>query len=708
MKKLLMTLSFIATATLAMAVPAQRGIWKTVRLADGREVRVELKGDEFGHYWQAADGTGYVKKQGTEVYEIANKTMIAEKAMELRKEANTKRMLAKAGQGQMKATIGGDHPAYTGTKKGLIILVEFADTKFKPGHDQALYDRIANEEGFTSNDGFVGSVKDYFRDQSEGQFTLDFDVVGPMTMPKGYAYYGANGYNGAIDLNVRSMVVEACQQADSQVNFADYDWDGDGAVDQVFILYAGRGEATGGDENTIWPHESQLGYGIKLDGVVINTYACSNEMRSDTQPEGIGVICHEFSHCMGLPDMYDTQYGGNFGMGVWDIMDSGSHLDNGFTPPSYTSYERMYCGWKQPIEITGDTVITDMKAIGEGGDTYIMYNQGNKNEYYLFENRQQTGWDSELYGSGLLVLHVDFNKSVWSYNMVNCTTNAYINDHQRCTIIHADNKDGSTSAADFAGDPFPYGSVNCITATTTPSTMLYNKNTDGTYYMDKSILNIARHNNGTVSFEVKKNENQDINKPDEAIFYESFSMCSGVGGNDNIWSGENVGNNSFIPDNTGWTTTVMAGADKCALFGNSSRNGEVTTPEFEIDGETTLMFKAAPWTGDGTTIVLSVSGGNAKKEKTSFRLEQNQWNDCNTIITGSGKIKLTFRSIRRRFFLDEVLVTSTDINGIEDIKTTATEYRNGHIYTIDGRYMGTDINKVGKGIYIVDGHKFVK
>lgn len=103
--------------------------------------------------------------------------MIAEKAMELRKEANTKRMLAKAGQGQMKATIGGDHPAYTGTKKGLIILVEFADTKFKPGHDQALYDRIANEEGFTSNDGFVGSVKDYFRDQSEGQFTLDFDVV---------------------------------------------------------------------------------------------------------------------------------------------------------------------------------------------------------------------------------------------------------------------------------------------------------------------------------------------------------------------------------------------------------------------------------------------------------------------------------------------------------------------------------------------------
>ena len=113
-------------------------------------------------------------------------------------------------------------------------------------------------------------------------------------------------------------------------------------------------------------------------------------------------------------------------------------------------------------------------------------------------------------------------------------------------------------------------------------------------------------------------------------------MCSGAGGNDNIWSGENVGNNSFIPDNTGWTTTVMAGADKCALFGNSSRNGEVTTPEFEIDGETTLMFKAAPWTGDGTTIVLSVSDGNAKLAKTSFRLEQNQWNDCNTIITGCG------------------------------------------------------------------------
>ncbi len=701
-------MSFLAVSLLMSAVPAKRGIWKTVRLADGTEARVELRGDEFGHYWQAADGTGYTQMAGTDIYERADIAKLGAQAMERRQERNAARMKARSAAGPAKAVIGGEHTPYIGTKKGVIILVEFTDTKFAAGHDQALYNRIANEEGFTSSDGFRGSVRDYFSAQSDGQFTLDFDVVGPYTMPQGYAYYGTNGPNGAIDLNVRSMITEACNQANKDVNFADYDWDGDGLVDQVFVLYAGRGEADGGNANTIWPHESQLYRPLSFDGVSVSTYACSNELRSDTQINGIGTICHEFSHCMGLPDFYDTQYGGNFGMGPWDPMSSGSYLEESFCPAGYTSYERMYCGWKQPTVITGDTTITGMKGLSEGGETFIMYNDGHKDEYYLFENRTKTGWDSALYGSGMLVLHVDFRSYIWSSNMVNVTTNEYINDHQRCTIIHADNKDGDNSMGDLAGDPFPYGAVNMLTKTTEPSTKLYNANTDGSYFMDKSIMNIIKDADGSISFKVIRNSDIGGNKPEGTIFYESFDICSAQGGNDGLWSGSGVGSGSFVPDNAGWTSANKFGGYQCARFGSNVQNGNTTTPEFEIDGETELTFKAAAWPGDGTALQLSVTGGDATMSTTTFKLEQGQWGDYTTTISGKGKVKVTFKAARRRFYLDEVTAKPANDTAIGCIKAATAEAGEGKIYTIDGRFAGTDMERLGKGIYIVNGKKIVK
>lgn len=708
MKRFFISLSFLAVSLIISAVPAKKGIWKTVRLADGTEVRVELKGDEFGHYWQAADGTGYTKTAGTDTYERADIAKLGAQAMERRQQRNAARMKARGTDGPMKAVIGGEHTPYIGTKKGIIILVQFADTKFADGHDKALYNRIANEEGFTSSDGFRGSVKDYFHAQSNGLFNLDFDVVGPYTMPQGYAYYGMNGSSGNIDVNIRTMISEACRQADMDANFADYDWDGDGFVDQVFVLYAGRGEADGGNENTIWPHESQLYYPLTLDGVKVSTYACSNELRSDTEINGLGTICHEFSHCMGLPDFYDTQYGGNFGMGPWDLMSSGSYLDNSFCPAGYTSYERMYCGWKQPTVITKDTVITGMKGLSEDGETFIMYNDAHKDEYYLFENRTNTGWDSALYGSGMLVTHVDFRSYLWSSNIVNVTTNEFLNDHQRCTIIHADNKDGASSSTDLAGDPFPYGSVNAITKTTIPGTMLYNANTDGSYFMDKSILNITKADDGSISFDVKSNSAIETEKPEGALFYESFNICSAQGGNDGQWSGTGIGSGAFVPDNLGWTSANKFGGDKCARFGSNVQNGNVTTPEFEIDGETELTFKAAAWPGDGTALVLSVTSGDATLSTASFKLEQGQWGEYSTTINGKGKVKITFKAARRRFYLDEILAKPADNTGIGCVKTTTADGKEGKIYTIDGRFAGTDMESLGKGIYIVNGRKVVK
>ena len=360
---------------------------------------------------------------------------------------------------------------------------------FKENNNNALFQRIANEKDFSNGD-FKGSMYDYFYAQSEGKFELTFDVVGPVTVSNTQSYYGSNDSYGN-DKHPAEMVIEALKLVDSQVNFADYDWDGDGEVDQVYVVYAGKGEADGGASTTIWPHEWELsaaayyndGDGAQtLDGVIIDTYACGGELNGSGNIDGIGTMCHEFSHCLGYPDFYDTDYSGGQGMGYWDLMDSGSYNGDGYQPAGYTSYERWMAGWKEPVELTTTTQVANMKALQDGGETYIVYNDGNRNEYFLLENRQFTGWDASLPGEGLLILHVDYSASVWANNKPNDTPS-----HQRMTWIAADNEYQYTtyqgtkyySFSGMANDPFPYGSVNAFNKSTTPAAKFYNKNTDG-------------------------------------------------------------------------------------------------------------------------------------------------------------------------------------------------------------------------------------
>ena len=507
MKKLLSFLYLSMMSLSVNAIPAMSGQWKLLTLKNGATVNAELKGDESCHYWVSEDGAYYIETDSLGFYEVANPFWIQKMADKGRKERTLPR------RATTRAVIGGNHEPYIGTKKGLIILVDFQNKKFRDEHTHALYEDILNKVGFSNNLGFKGSVKDYFLSQSYGQFELDFDVIGPLTMPKTYGYYGANTQNK--DTNPGLMIATACEMADEFVNFKDYDWDGDGEVDQVFVLYAGLGEAAGGDVNTIWPHEwrlegSDYGKTLTLDGVVINTYACGSELiqtgrsESSIMISGIGTICHEFSHCLGLPDMYDTG-GGNYAMANWDIMSSGSYNGNSFSPAAFTSYERMYCGWRQPIVLEKDVMVTNMKAIDEGGDFYIIYNDAAPQEYYLLENRQQTGWDEGLAGSGLLVLHIDFDVELWMYNLVNNTTDfdGY-NKHQRCTVIPADNNFGNT---DVATDVYPYGGKDSLTNNSLPRAELYNLNPDGIHYTSKPITKIKMED-GIISFEFQNKVKQ--------------------------------------------------------------------------------------------------------------------------------------------------------------------------------------------------------
>jgi M6 family metalloprotease-like protein len=524
-----------------LAIPAKRGQWKTITLSDGRQVRVELRGDERAHWWEDSLHQRYIlrgvrneeggvtrgvwSEEGgvrndtetrgvwSEECGVRNDDEIWEKMEESdwRKGNNTRRY-SHSSLHTPHSTIPllMEGPEAPSPRRGLIILVEFQNKQFREENDRVMFNRIANEKGFSER-GFKGCVSDYFRNQSNGMLDLTFDVIGPVTINNDFEYYGKNVGPDNYDAHPDEMIMEACLLVDDEVNFAEYDWNGDGYVEQVVVIYAGQGEANGGGNNTIWPHEwslTEADYGkpLSLDKVRIDTYACSPELSTRTRIDGIGTLCHEFSHCLGLPDMYDEDHK-NYGMGNWDLMDQGSYNSNGFCPAGYTAYEKMYCGWQQPIVLTTDTVVNDMQPISDGGDTYIIYNDAHPNEFYMLENRQRIGWDKNLTGTGLLITHIDYDPDVWYWNTVNSFStyydkyyNEFVNDHERCTIFHAD-ADQSSTISGIIGDAYPFLFNDSLTVNSRPATTLHNRNSAGEKYMQVAIKNIKKNEDKTMSFQ---------------------------------------------------------------------------------------------------------------------------------------------------------------------------------------------------------------
>lgn len=528
MKKLYLMLSMLfAFGAAANAVPAKK-LQKVITLTNGTQVSVELRGDEYLSWWEGTDGTAYRTT-------AADDTVFEAFDLEAQKPAAAARR-ARAEQGRVARLarvknslkgaddkmrgLGGDHITYKGVKKGLVVLVDFKNKKFADGHDLEYYKNVINGKDFSDEEeGYVGSVRDYFLAQSNGQFELDFDVVGPVTMSKNYGYYGNDGAYQK-DEKVYEMIKEACDGIQDKVNLKDYDWDGDGEADQVFFLYAGLGQASGGSAGTVWPHESELRYWpcgvLSYSTGKINTYACANELQPETQGSsryisaGIGTICHEFSHCLGFADMYDTTGSGGYGMSVFDVMDQGSYNGNGFVPCNYTAFERIYAGWVEAIELESPATVKDMKSVSDYGRPFIMYNYKNTNEYFLMENRQNTGWDKGLYGSnGLLIVHVNYVPSRWANNSVNSSAEKI----QCCTVVNADGSRENTQYS-LQGDLYPY-EVKGVTMNdeftdeSEPAAKLYTKNSDNSYALGIPITNIKR-SKGLVSFLVCGGDDKNV------------------------------------------------------------------------------------------------------------------------------------------------------------------------------------------------------
>lgn len=425
----------------------------------------------------------------------------------------------------------------TGKQKVLVILAEFQDVKFN-SKNKAPYNKIdsktyftemLNKKGFDTYGG-TGSARDWFIDNSNGLFEPEFDVYGPVTLPQNVKYYGENDpKNRDNDKRPHQMIIDACKALDGEIDFREYDRDGNGYVDNVYVFYAGYGEAdTEGQENTVWPHSWEIssatapndfvsGNPLELDGVYIDRYACSNETCgivgiSDDgynyvygdRPDGIGTFVHEFSHVMGLPDLYSTEEEYEsykdvpFTPEEFSVMDYGPYNNDGLTPPNYSAYERYALDWMKPEMLASGT--QSLENLADSNRAFIIKTE-REQEFYLVENRQQTGWDKYLPGHGMFVWHVDFDQSVFVNNEVNNTKS-----HQYVDLVEADNIQDYPTGEDYwgyyiypestrTGDPFPGTKrVKSFGYNTTPSLRSWSGTNLGV-----ELTDIAE-NSGVISF----------------------------------------------------------------------------------------------------------------------------------------------------------------------------------------------------------------
>ena len=479
----------------ASAVPAIPTPQKVTQ-PNGEQLTVIIKGDEFHHYMTTADGYTIVKNdQGYYTYgTLLNDEVVASKiiardadkrsasdAAWLQATGKNLKSASKIAAG-IKARAQRDALPHLNTINynnfhGLVILVEFNDSHFTRSDVQTFYDNMINQEnysGYTNEDGSTnpygnctGSVRDYFHDNSNGIFTPQFDIAGPFEVPYSVEQGDQYAYN---------IFLSAIQKANPTVDFSQYDLDNNGAVDLVYFIYADTPSSSDPDHpNHIWPHRSSMYSYVKYDGKYIRDYACSAEYiygKSSGIFDGIGTICHEFSHVLGLPDLYDTNEDNDATTGgeaqhpgEWDLMAGGNYQNNARTPVAYSLYDRYATGFAnyQIIKAEGEYTLNPTSTTGQG---YILKTPTNK-EIFLIDNRQtSTKWDRYAPGHGMTIARMDStSSSVWNNNAPNGNATRLYYELLRA---------GGSTAQQSPTDPFPgTRGVTMITNETTPNLMAW-------------------------------------------------------------------------------------------------------------------------------------------------------------------------------------------------------------------------------------------
>ena len=501
MKKIIiLSLLVVCFVQTTFAIPAYPKPLK-VKQADGSWLTIQMRGDEHGHYVLTSDGIplvfnarqenyeyadwkdGKVQASGIKAVEASERTAKVKAFVENQDKSAILESFKRARLQQLQQTLSsrrnaslkaGSNPQKEklnnfptiGEVHSLVILVQFADTKFSTVGSDAhqFFNNMLNEPGFTYSNGANGSARDFYLNSSNGRFQPQFDVIGPVTLPEKYSYYGAN-QGSSVDNPARleQFVREACTLADPLVDFSQYDHNQDGYIDNIYFFYTGKGEADSGDGNAIWPHSAYYSdmakdaglseTSLKLDGIEVGNYTCSNEINGTLitpQPAGIGTFVHEFGHVLGLADHYDVNYGmTTFAPGSFDTMAQASYNNNGNTPAAFSAYERACLGW---LDLTvlknGVDSLNVLPDLNDSNKAYVVPVGGtNDEEYFIMENRQKKGWDAFIPGHGMLLWHIDYDAKAWEKNELNIT-----GTHQRVDIVEADNKLTDNTRA---GDPFP-------------------------------------------------------------------------------------------------------------------------------------------------------------------------------------------------------------------------------------------------------------
>lgn len=492
-----------SVAPQALAVPATpRPV--TMTRPDGSTLTVRLHGDEHGHYTTSTDGyllvnapDGYLHYavMGTDGRPTAstlratevsartaaeksllasidrNAVIAAEMALQApAREASRAKQAAMALPAPSAApsraaaddiaahrAACGPTTVCTGSPRLLAVLVQYADTKFTTANPTTTFQSMCNKVGFADYSA-TGSARDYFVASSNGAYTPTFDVVGPVTVSQKSSYYaGSTGHEKSAEL-----VMEVARLINSSVDFTKYDANGDGTVDNITIFFAGYGMADTGKAGTIWPHSSRIASTETFDGKRLGNFIFNQELGGSTGVlAGIGTLCHEFSHALGLPDLYNTDRSSDDGTpGYWTVMDVGSYTNGMHTPPLHSAYERWTLGWIAPKEYTANLGVTTKlrPAETDGYDDVQLIRTEKKDEFYLLENRQRKGWDAYLPGHGMLAWHIDFVTRDWSWNCPNNTGNDASSrnsstGHKNVLLVAANGKQTNlnTGATPFPG-----------------------------------------------------------------------------------------------------------------------------------------------------------------------------------------------------------------------------------------------------------------
>ena len=560
MKKILFIFTFILFTTASWAAKAYP-LPITITQADGTPLTIILRGDEHYHWYMTQDGA-LLCRQGNAYYVAAveaDGSLSATKQLAHNKDlrSDVERELiskqdriafstrVKAKSARRRASIEDDLLSeqtlfpHSGTPKAVVILAEFQDTPFTITNPRRSFEQYLNGKGRSENydngeGSNLSSVAQYFSDMSFKKFIPQFDIYGPVKLPNSLNYYGGN--KGTLkDIHYDELIKDACTLMDDSLDFSAYDANNDGYVDLVYIVYAGFSESfTGNTPDCIWPKSGFQNFG-KFDGKTVARYGINNELNAYPgaysypplyRINGIGLFCHEFSHTLGLPDLYQSNDAcdNNHEMEFWDLMDGGEYTKNGYLPTPYTAWEREAMGWMN-IETLSEEGQLQLTPIQEGGKAYRIVNDNATNEYYIIENIQERGWydaksnGKSIKGHGMLVYHVDYNKSYFTLGQKPNETK----NHPRMTVVAADglllsstNCNDSTLLyyQEMNGDPFP--GTSGVTSLTDDMTRQDGKSMLYTYTgkLNKPIYNIKEDEDGVISFDFMKDYSETgISKP---------------------------------------------------------------------------------------------------------------------------------------------------------------------------------------------------